>query len=69
MNAKDVKRAVTPVKGVQKILFVTNFVESSGTILNVQNIIITGWELRTAYDPQRQKTIDISGLELGPICA
>ena len=50
MDANDVAKILAPKEGMHKILFVTNFLESSGTVINVQNIIISGWEYRMAYD-------------------
>ena len=53
MNGKDIQKVLQPHPDMHKILFVTNFLESSGTVQNVQNIIISGWELRLAYDSMR----------------
>ena len=53
MKGKDIQKVLEPHPGMHKILFVTNFLESSGTVQNVQNIIISGWELRLAYDSMR----------------
>ena len=53
MNGKDIQKVLQPHPEMHKILFVTNFLESSGTVLNVQNIIVSGWELRLAYDSMR----------------
>ena len=53
MNGKDIQKVLQPHPEMHKILFVTNFLESSGTVQNVQNVIISGWELRLAYDSMR----------------
>ena len=53
MNKDEQTARLAPDATHFKFIIVTNFIESSGTVLNVSDVIITGWVHEARYDPRK----------------